>query len=304
MPDVVIIGAGPAGMSAAWWCHELGLRVALLEQEATSGGQLRRVFNPITNYLGLPAADGPTMAAQMAAHFAQSNLPISYQTTISRIDCASRRIFLADGATLTAQAIIIATGVRRRTLGVAGEAEFSGRGMVVSGMRDRAELVGQRVCVVGGGDAAAENALLLAEYADFVTLVHRGPELRARREFVERGVAHPRIRFLPNTVALRFWGADKLAGVELQTQAQPPFMLEVEAALVRIGVAPNSELVDGQGITDAAGYLVVNALQETAAPLVYAAGDVANPTAPTLAGAVGAGATAAKALYARLNAHG
>ena len=301
MCDVVILGAGPAGMSAAWWSQELGLRVLLLEQAAETGGQLLRVYNPIANYLGLHAADGRALREHFAAHLADAQIATRLNVQVAAVDAVSKTVTLPEGGQIKARGLIIATGVRRRRLGIAGESELAGRGVLVSGMRDRTQTVGQKVCVIGGGDAAAENALLVAEYAESVTLLHRGRQLRAREEFTARLAQHPRVRVLLDSVPLRICGPDHVTGVAVRTGHEAESVIAADAVLVRIGVRPNSELLRPQLTADANGYLITDALHETNLNGVFAIGDVANPHAPTIAGATGAGATAAKVLAARLS---
>ncbi|MGH9944790.1 MAG: NAD(P)/FAD-dependent oxidoreductase, partial [Pyrinomonadaceae bacterium] len=186
MHDVIIIGAGPSGLSAALWCDELGLDTLLLEQGAEVGGQLLRVHNPINNYLGRRAANGRELRDHFAAQVADAGFDLWTETEIESVDLRAKRVVLRSDEQLQAIALILATGVRRRRLNVPGETEFAGRGVMESGVRDRDQFAGEDVCVVGGGDAAAENALLLAEVCPTVTLIHRGKTLRARVEFVER----------------------------------------------------------------------------------------------------------------------
>jgi thioredoxin reductase (NADPH) len=199
-------------------------------------------------------------------------------------------------------AIILATGVRPRSLGLPGEKELAGKGMIESATRDRDLVAGHDVCVVGGGDAAVENALLLAEVCPTVTLVHRGRKLRARREFVQRLQPNHAVTVFTESVLTRIIGDDHLEAVEIQRKdGLKPFQLAVRGLLIRIGVEPNTELVREQLQLDQKGYVAVNSEQETSAPMVFAIGDVSNPAAPTISGATGAGATAAKVIAARLS---
>ncbi|HKY45637.1 MAG TPA: FAD-dependent oxidoreductase, partial [Pyrinomonadaceae bacterium] len=215
----------------------------------------------------------------------------------------ARRVSLQSGENLQSIAIVIATGVRPRQLGVPGEKEFVGKGMIESGTRDRQLFAGQDVCVVGGGDAAVENALLLAEVCPTVTLVHRGKKLRARRELAERLQPNNRITVFTESVLTRIIGDKEVQAVEIhRKEGLKPFQLAVRGVLIRIGVEPNTELFREQLQTDEKGFIAVNSQQETNVPMVLAAGDVSNPLAPTISGATGAGATAAKVIAARLNA--
>ena len=303
MHDVIIIGAGPAGLSTAFWCDELSLDTLVLEQAEQVGGQLHRVYNPIENYLGLKARNGQ----ELLAHFTQNLDPAEFdlwtQVDIESVDVKARRISLRSGEELRTIAIVIATGVRPRALGVPGEKEFIGKGMIESGTRDRQLFAGKDVCVVGGGDAAVENALLLAEVCPTVTVVHRGKKLRARREFAERLSPNNRITVFTESVLTRILGNEKIEAVEIQRkEGLKPFQLAVGGVLIRIGVEPNTELFRQQIETDEKGYITVNHQQETSAPMVFAVGDVSNPVAPTISSATGAGTTAAKVIASRLNA--
>ncbi len=303
MLDVIIIGAGPAGLSTAFWCDELGLDALVLEQSEVLGGQLHRVYNPINNYLGLKARNGEELLERFTADVESADFDLWTQTSISAVDLKAKRVSLASGEDLQSIALVIATGVRPRALGVPGEQEFAGKGMIESATRDRELFAGQDVCVVGGGDAAVENALLLAEVCPTVTLVHRGKKLRARPEFREKLQSQHCITVFTESVLTRIMGRERVEAVEIQRkQGLKPFQLAVRGVLVRIGVEPNTELFRDQLETEAGGYVVVNNQQETNVSMVFAVGDVSNPVGPTISGATGAGATAAKVIASRLNA--
>lgn len=302
MHDVCIIGAGPAGLSAALWCDELDLDTLLLEEAEEVGGALLRVYNPIENHLGVRARDGRALRDVFAAQGEAAEFDLWTSAHLESVDLASKKLQLRSGELLHTIGVIIATGVRRRKLGVPGEQEFAGRGVMESGVRDREAFAGKDVCVIGGGDAAIENALLLAEVCPTVTLVHRGSRLRARAEFIERVRNDHRITVFLESTLRRILGRDEVEGVEIyHAGAIKPFEMGVRGVLVRIGVEPNTELFRGQVATDEAGYITVSGHQETSVTNVFAVGDVSNPLAPTISGAVGAGATAAKVLAGRLN---
>ena len=303
MHDVIIIGAGPAGLSAARWCDELGLDTLVLEQSEVIGGQLHQIYNPISNYLGLDVANGEELLDKFNNSVAGSDFDQWTGVSISSIDLHAKKISLGSGETLQSIAIIIATGVRRRELGIEGEKEFAGKGIIESGSRDKDQFAGHDVCIVGGGDAAAENALLLAKVCPTVTLVHRGRKLRARREFSEQLSTNHCITVFPESIVTRILGSERVEAVEIQRkEAIKPFQLAVRGVLIRIGVEPNTELFRDQVIVDEKGYVSVNGEQETDVPFVFAIGDVSNPLSPTISSAVGAGSTAAKVIASRLNA--
>src|SRR5918911_5333836 len=137
MHDVIIIGAGPAGLSAALWCDELGLDTLVIEQAAEVGGQLLRVHNPVENYLGLRAANGRELRDLFAAQVEDKEFDLWTEAEVESVDLKAKRVRLRSGEELQSIALILATGVRRRKLGVPGEEEFAGRGVLESGRLDR-----------------------------------------------------------------------------------------------------------------------------------------------------------------------
>lgn len=301
MHDVIIIGGGPAGLTAAFWCDDLGLDTLVLEQEERVGGQLRRIYNPIKNYPGLDAADGSEFFEEAFSSVTEKDFDLWTGVQIRSVNLKTKRVSLESGEELQAIVLIIATGVRRRRLGIPGEDDFAGKGIIESATRDRQSLAGQDVCVIGGGDAAAENALLLAEVCPTVTLVHRGKKLRARREFVERLQTNHCLTMFVESVVTRILGGDAVEAVEIvRKDGLKPFQMAVRGVLIRIGVEPNTELMRNQVQLDDHGYVVVNGIHETEISNVFAIGDVSNPSAPTISGACGAAATAAKVIAARI----
>jgi thioredoxin reductase (NADPH) len=302
MYDVVIIGAGPAGLSAALGCDELDLDTLVLEAAEKIGGQLCSVYNPIENYPGLRAKDGQEFLERFSEGIANADFDIWTNVEIDSVDLRAKRISLRSGEQLQAISLIIATGVRRRQLGIPGEQEFVDHGIIESATRDRELFSGKDVCVIGGGDAAAENALLLAEVCPTVTIVHRGKALKARREFVERLQTQHCITLFTESVVTRILGQEEVEAVEIRRrEALKPFQMAVRAVLIRIGVEPNTDGFRGQLEMNEQGYIVISGRQETSVTNVFAIGDVSNPQAPTISGASGAGATAAKIIASRLN---
>jgi thioredoxin reductase (NADPH) len=303
MLDVIIIGAGPAGLSAALWCDGLGLDTLLLEEKEEVGGQLLWTYNRIENYLGVTAENGRELRDVFARQTEECEFDLWTGAEIESVDLKSKRVRLKNGEEIQSIAIIIATGARRRRLGIPGEEELKGRGVIESGARDRHLVVGQDVCVVGGGDAAAENALILADVCPTLTLVHRGKALKARREFVEQIKAARNITLFTETKLLRIIGENQVEGIEIVRKgAYKPLQIALQGVLVRIGVEPNTRPFAEQLSLDENGYIKINNTCETEIQNVFAIGDVANPVAPTISSAVGMGATAAKAIAARLNA--
>ena len=303
MHDVLIIGAGPAGLSAAVWCDELGLSTLVFERNSEAGGQLLWIYNPVSNHLGASASTGREMRDLFVTQARKAKFELRAHAEIEEVALEEKRVRLRSGESFEASAgVIIATGLRRRRLGVPGETELAGRGVIESASGERAALAGQDVCVVGGGDGAAENALLLAEVCPRVVLVHRGKRLSARREFRERLSANKRITVLTEAVVQRIVGASEVEGVEiLRRDETDPLQISVQGVVVRIGYEPNTELFRHQVRMDSRGFICVTSEQETSIRDVFAIGDVANPLGPTISGAVGAGATAAKVIAARFN---
>lgn len=302
MFEVIIIGAGAGGLSAALWCAELNLKTLLLESENEIGGQLLRVYNRIENHLGTIAADGRELRDNFAAQIRMRNFELRTAAPVASVDLTAKRVFLANGEIFEARFLILATGVSRRKLNIAGEAEFYERGLLESGKRDGGKMLEKTVCIIGGGDAAAENALIMGEFAAKVYLVHRRREFRARAEFLEQIRQNQKIEVLTETEVLQISGTEKIERVELLKSDSPvSFQIAVDAVLIRVGVEPNSAPFGSEIELDAQGYVVVNSLCETSVADVFAVGDVSNPLAPTISGAVGAGATAAKVIAARIN---
>ena len=301
MHDVIIIGAGPAGLSAALWCDELGLDTLVLEQNEHTGGQLHSIYGPVENYPGLRANNGREFFERFSERVSEAEFDLWTNVEIDSVDLKAKRVRLRSGEELQAISIMIATGVRRRQLGIPGESEFVGHGIIESASRDRNDFAGKDVCIIGGGDAAAENALLLAEVCPTVTLVHRGKTLRARPTFAQQLQGQHCITVFPESVVTRILGNHEVEAVEiLRKDALKPFQMAVQGVVIRIGVEPNTELFREQLQLDDRRYALVNNQQETDVVNVFAIGDVSNPLAPTISSAAGAGATAAKVMASRL----
>ena len=301
MHDVIIIGAGPAGLSAALWCDELGLDCLVLEQNEQTGGQLRSIYGSVENYPGVCANNGQQFLERFSERVVEAEFDLWTNVEIENVDLKAKRVSLGSGEELQSISIVIATGVRRRQLGIPGETEFVGHGIIESPSRDRQDFVGKDVCVIGGGDAALENALLLAEVCPTVTLVNRSKLLRARPTFVQQLQGQHCITVFPESVVTSILGNADVEAVEIRRKdALKPFQMAVQGVVIRIGVEPNTDHFRGQIQLDNEGYAVVNSQQETNVANVFAIGDVSNPLAPTISGAAGAGATAAKVIASRL----
>ncbi len=299
--EVIIIGGGVAGISAAVWCDELGLSAVILETENELGGQLLWTHNAIKNYLGIEVENGRELQKVFQTQIQTRKFEIKTNCRVVEIDAENRRVRLANGEILSARALIIATGVKRRKLNLEGEDNFQGRGILKSGKLEAEKVRGKRVCIIGGGDAALENALILSEFAERVILIHRRQEFRARQEFVEKIRQNEKIEILTETIVSKIIGDEKLKAIEIESLiTNEKNIIFIEALLLRLGVEPNTELLRGQLNLDENGYCRINSNCETNIENVFAIGDVANPLAPTISGAVGMGATAVKVIYEKL----
>lgn len=300
--DVVIIGGGAAGLSAALWCADLGLSSIILERSGELGGQLLWVYNPIENHLGVKAKNGRELRDIFVEQIENRKFELKTNAKISDLDLNQKKVFLESGETFSAKAVIIASGVRRRKTGIEGEEEFQHRGILESGKRDQALVEDKKVVIIGGGDAAIENALILSETAAEVTVIHRRKEFRAREEFLEKAKNNSKISFLTETIPTKILGGETVEEIEIKnTETGKISTLSTDAILFRIGVVPNTEPFSDKIVLDKNGYVKIDSSGETNVEMVFAAGDVANPTSPTVSTAVGTGAAVVKNIYSKLS---
>jgi thioredoxin reductase (NADPH) len=299
--DVLVLGGGPGGMSCALWLRALGMRPLLLESAAETGGQLHRIHRPVTDYLGVPASTGAEIHARFRAHLDAAGVEVRCAAPVEALDAGRLRARVA-GAWLQARhALVIATGVRARKLGLPEETSGE-RGVYASYNRNPEGFRGKPAVVVGGGDAAFENALFLCEVSPRVTLVHRGARPRARPEMVERLRKEPRAQIIENAVVRRVDAeGGEVRAVEIAVgPGGEARTVPAGAVLVKIGNAPNTEFLRDPVELDADGYVIVDAAQQTRAPGIYAVGEVANRTLPRIATAAAEGARAAWEIAQRL----
>ena len=302
--EVLIVGAGPAGVSAALWARTLGLEPRVIESGALAGGQLLRIHFHPAEFAGVPDGDGLAIAAAMARQLVDAQIAVRCDTAATGLEPghAGERpaVTAAGGDRIEADAVLIATGARRRRLEIPGERELEDRGVSYSATRDRAQFAGRHVVVAGGGDAAFENALLLAAVGCMVTLAVRGAA-RARADFRARVAAEPRIEVRERTRVTAALGDDRLRAVRL---SGPSGEEEVPAVgiVIKVGMIPNTEWCRDALAHDAEGFLSVNASLAASLPRVWAAGDVTRPALPAIAVAIGHGALAAAAIRSALSA--
>lgn len=297
--EVVIVGAGPAGVSAALWARARNLEPMLLEAADAAGGQLAVVHFHPREHLGWLTGDGPALAQAMARQVAEAGIPLRTSAAVEGFDAGEGVVLrLAGGERVAARAVIVATGARRRRLEVPGERELEGRGVSFSATHDRAELAGRDVVVVGGGDAAFENALILAATGGTITIVARA-DVRARREFRERAAAEPRLAVREHARVVAVLGDERVRAVRIE-DATGAHEIACEAVVVKIGVLPNTEWCAGALDCDADGYVRVDSAFATSRAGVWAAGDVVRPELLGVAVAAGHGALAVAAIRAAL----
>lgn len=298
-PDLLVVGAGPCGVSAALWARSLGLVVEVLEREESAGGQLRNIHFRPANFAGSMEGEGPALAARLDRQLEEAGIPIRRGEAVA-LEREAAAVKTAAGERLEASALLIATGVRRRLLEVPGERDLAGRGVSFSATQDRARFAGEDVVVVGGGDAAFENALLLAVVGCRVMLAVRGTA-RARRDFRERVAAEPRIELLEGTRVVAIEGDREVRAVRLEG-ARGTWQVGVAGVVIKIGVLPNTEWCRGGLELDPEGYVLVETDLGTSHARVWAAGDVARPPLFGLAVAAGQGALAVASIRSALRA--
>ncbi len=301
--ELIIVGAGPAGVAAALWGRTLDLSLLLIDAAPRPGGQLHAVHFHPHDVPGFEHGDGAALAAVYARQLAAADVRLRTGATAVALvppRAAGEPVLLelAGGERLVAAAVLLAVGVRRRLLGVPGEQGYAGRGVSYSGTRDRARLAGGRVAVVGGGDAAHENALLLAGAGCEVTLLVRA-QPRARAEFRARVAADARIRVRTASRVLAVLGDDRVRAVRVADGAGES-EFGVDGVVVKAGVVPNTEWCASAIERDAEGYVRVDGRLATSAPCVWAAGDITRPLPPSIPVAMGQGAQAVAQVRAAL----
>lgn len=295
---MIIIGGGPGGLSAAFWCAELGLKAIILEREEVTGGQLLRTYGVIKNYLGIESVTGTELRDIFLRQVETKDVVLRTGVEIETVYLVERKVVLADGEKIQGESLIIATGVRRRKLDIPGEDEFCGKGILESGAKEQDSVTGKRVVIVGGGDAALENALILGAKAEHVFVVHRRDEFSARKEFVEQAAAMDNVEFVFNSQLAAIVGNERVEGVDVRDNTTGATLhIPVDAVLIRTGVQPNTELFLHQIAIDKAGYISIDANCATDLVGIYAVGDAANSISPTINSAAGQGTAAAKSAF-------
>ncbi|WP_454935414.1 thioredoxin-disulfide reductase [Actinomyces oris] len=293
--DVVIVGSGPAGYTAAIYAARAQLNPVILAGSVTAGGALMNTTE-VENYPGfVEGIMGPELMTQMQEQAERFGADIRYEdVTALELEGDVKRITTSDGV-YEARTVIISTGSEYRHLGIDGEERLSGHGVSYCATCDGFFFKDQDIVVVGGGDSAMEEATFLTRFARSVTVVHRRDELRASAVMAKRAQEDPKISFAWNSRVVELDGEDSLTGVTLEdTVTGDRRRLEATGLFVAIGQVPRSELVADVLELDEAGYIKVEApSQRTRIPGVFACGDVADPTYQQAITAAGSGCRAA-----------
>ena len=293
--DVVIVGSGPAGYTAAIYAARAQLNPVVLAGSVTAGGALMNTTE-VENYPGfIEGVMGPELMNQMQEQAERFGTEVRYEdVTALELEGNVKRITTSEGA-YEARSVIISTGSEYRHLGIDGEERLSGHGVSYCATCDGFFFKDQDIVVVGGGDSAMEEATFLTRFARSVTVVHRRDELRASAVMAKRAQEDPKISFAWNSRVVELDGEDSLTGVTLEdTVTGDRRRLEATGLFVAIGQVPRSELVADVLELDEAGYIKVEVpSQRTRIPGVFACGDVADPTYQQAITAAGSGCRAA-----------
>jgi thioredoxin reductase (NADPH) len=294
--DVIIIGSGPAGYTAAVYAARAKLNPLVFEGSVTAGGALMQTTE-VENFPGFPdGVMGPELMDAMRKQAERFGAELVSDDAVAVDLTASPKVVKTETDTYLAKAVIIATGSKYKELDVPGEKQLSGRGVSWCATCDGFFFRGQDIVVVGGGDSALEEATFLTRFADSVTLVHRRDTLRASKIMQDRAVANPKIKFVWDSQVVSMEGDNgKLTGVRVKNvHTGDEKVLPVTGAFIAIGHSPRSELFAGQLPTDPDGYLLVEQpTTRTAIEGVFACGDVVDRTYRQAVTAAGTGCAAA-----------
>ena len=296
--ELIIIGAGAAGLAAGIYAARSGLKTLILEEKLAGGNTADAPI--IENYPGFLSISGRELAQKMLAHCKKFNVEIHEMERVTGLNLkGERKTVKTDKAVYETKTVIIASGTHYRELGVPGEKEFYGRGVSYCGVCDGPLFKGKRVLVVGGGNAAAITALYIAGLASQVKLSHRRDVLRAEESLVKALESKENVEILWNTELKEIKGKDLVEKVTLfNNKTGDTWELKIDGVFVQVGEVPNSQLAREAGVkVDEGGYIVVDVRQRTNIAGVYAAGDVTNHPVKQVGTAVGQGITAALEAY-------
>ena len=297
MYDTLIIGSGPAGMTAGLYAARSNLKVGIIEQGAP-GGQMNNT-SEIENYPGYDHISGPELSMNMHASLEKFNVENIYGIVQRIEDAGAVKRVITEDATYEAKTIILATGAKYRTLDVPGEEEYTSRGVSYCAVCDGAFFRNQDLLVVGGGDSAVEEAVYLTQFAKSVTIIHRRDELRAQKILQDRAFANDKIKFIWDSVVKEIKGNDiKVSSVVAENVKTGELSeLEFGGIFIYVGVNPVTSMVADLGITDESGWVITDEHMMTPVPGIFAIGDVRQKELRQIATAVGDGAIAGQGVY-------
>jgi thioredoxin reductase (NADPH) len=290
---VLILGSGPAGLSAALYAARAELAPVVLTG-IQLGGQAALTYT-VENYPGFPEGVGGAQLGELfqkqAEHFGAK---VEFDTA-NQVDFSARPFkVITDNGEYLADSVVIATGASPNQLKVPGESELTGRGVSYCATCDGWFFKGKKVIIVGGGDSALEEGLFITRYATSVTIVHRRDELRASTILQKRAEDNPKVSFVWNTIITEVLGSDKVEAVRLKNlKTAEETILETDGVFIFIGHTPNTQMFKGQLDMDERGYLKVNERMETSKPGVFAGGEAADPHFRQVVTSAGMGAAAA-----------
>lgn len=295
MKDLIIIGGGPAGLAAGLYAGRAKLDVLLLEKGAPGG--LAASTETIENYPGFPEGiGGAELMERMLAQAQRFGLAVK-SAAVESISCEDRYFHVqTEDEAYRGRAVILATGAEPELLHVPGENEYRGRGVSYCATCDGAFFREKNVAVVGGGDAAVEEAVFLTRFARKVFLIHRRGELRATKAVQQKALDNPRIEFVWHSVVEEIFGGKTVEGVRVKdVRSGEERPLDVEGVFIYIGQKPASRLVEELAELDARGYVITDENMQTSCPGLFAAGDVRKKLLRQVVTAVADGAVAAVA---------
>ena len=274
MYDIIIIGSGPAGLSAAIYAQRACLDTIVIEKNGISGGQVLNTWE-VDNYPGFPGVTGFELSRQFREHANKLGARVVQDEVVQVELSGNVKKVVCEEETYEARCVILASGAHHRTLEVPGEAELRGAGVSYCATCDGAFFRGRTVAVVGGGDAALEDAIFLARMCEKVYIVHRRDKLRGAKRLQERLQALENIEFVWNSETVAIEGNAQVEALRLrQTKTGEEKRLDVDGVFIAVGIAPESELYAGQLELDEQGYIRADESGQTSVPGVFAAGDV------------------------------
>ena len=303
--DVIIIGGGPAGLTAGLYTSRAKLDTLVIEREVI-GGQVANI-EAIENYPGFPdGVNGFELSQQMQKQAEKYGAVILYnQATALELKADGKKLIKTSDGDFEARAVILAGSAKRRKLGIPGEEEYTGRGVSFCATCDAPLFKDKPVAVAGGGNSAITEALHLARFASKVTVIHRRDQLRASPILQDRAFTEPKMKFLWDTLIQKVQGGDFVESLSLKNaRTGQESVFKVEGLFVSIGFDPDTAFLKGIVTLDAEGHVITNTEMETNVPGIYAAGDIRVKLSRQIITAAGDGATAAMAAERFLSEQG